>query len=118
MKTTHIIPQFKDVNEGNIMRITGLLSIFFLFIPALVVYFAFPEGLSKESKEIVAELANFNIIAFVAIVACGFVPIIGWLASLFICPAVLIINIIIAVQIVNNTEVKIPVILQIIKTEN
>lgn len=118
MRTTHIIPKFKDVNEGNIMRITGLLSIFFLFIPALIIYFVFQEGFSKESKEIVVELVNFNIVAFIAFFICGIVPIIGWLASLVICPVVLIINIIIAIQIVNGTEVKIPIILQLLKTEN
>lgn len=124
MKMTQIKPNFKDENEGNIVRLTALLTIFFSFIPGLVIYYAMPDSLSKESKEIIAEMVNFNIVGFLAILLCsviptiGLVPIIGWLASAVVYPLVLIINIVIALQILNNSEVKIPVIFQIFKAEN
>ena len=115
MTTTHIKPVFNTANEGNIMRIVGLLTIFFSFIPPIIAYFALAENCSPESKAISAELTNFNIVGAIALIICSVIPILGW----FIFPIVwlyfIIMNIIFAIQIINGTEVKIPIILQIIK---
>ena len=116
MATTNIKPVFHTENEGNIMRIVGLLTIFFLFVPPLIAYLALADSLSPESKEITAELTNFNIVGFIALTLCGVVPLIGWLAFPLVWLYFVIMDVIIAVQIVNGTEVKIPIILQLIKT--
>lgn len=115
MASTNIKPVFKTENEGNIMRIVGLLTIFFSFVPPLIAYFALADSLSPESKEISAELSNFNIIGAILLTICGIVPLIGWLALPLVWIYFIIMDIIIAIQIVNGTEVKIPIILQLIK---
>ena len=115
MATTNIKPVFNSENEGNMMRIVGLCTIFFTFIPPLVAYFALSETSSPENKEIYAELANFNIIGAIAITICTIIPFIGWLALPLVGLFFFIMNIIIAIQIINGSEVKIPIILQLIK---
>ena len=115
MATTNIKPVFKSENDGNMMRIIGLCTIFFSFIPPIIAYFALADTSSTENKEIYAELANFNIIGFIAIMLCGMIPLIGWLALLPVSLYFLIMDIIIAIQIINGSEVKIPIILQLIK---
>ena len=115
MATTNIKPVFKTENEGNIMRVVGLLTIFFSFIPPIIAYLALADSLSPESKEISAELTNFNIVGLVAMTLCCFVPVLGWLVLPLVWIYFVVMNIIIAVQLVNGTEVKIPIILQLIK---
>ena len=123
MASTNIKLNFKNEQEGNIMRIVGLLTIFFTFIPPLVAYFAMADSLSKECKEVVAELANFNILGAIILFICSILtpfPIIGWFIvgplTLILLLYIVIMNIIFAIQIVNGTEIKIPIILQLIKT--
>lgn len=115
MATTHIQPNFELPNEGNIMRIVGLLTIFFSFIPPLIAYFGLTNNLSPEGKAISAELTNFNVVGVIALIVCSVVPIIGWLLFPLVWIYFLVMDIIIAVQIVNGPEVKIPIILQILK---
>ena len=118
MASTNIKLNFKNEQEGNIMRLVGLLTIFFSFVPPLIAYFALADSLSTESKEVVAELTNFNIVGFVAMTICSIIPLLGWLVFPLVYLFFLIMNIIFAVQIVNGTEVKIPIIFQIIKINN
>ena len=115
MASTNIKLNFKNEQEGNTMRLVGILTIFFTFIPPLVAYYAMADSLSKDSKEVVAELANFNILAIIAVTACTIIPIIGWIAFTPVALFFFIMDVIFAVQIVNGTEVKIPIILQLIK---
>ncbi len=115
MASTNIKLNFKNEQEGNTMRLVGILTIFFTFLPPLIVYYAMSDSLSQESKEVVAELTNFNILAIAAILLCSIVQIIGWLALTPVALFFFVMDIIFAVQIINGTEVKIPVILQIIK---
>ena len=101
MATTKIKPDFKTANEGNIMRIAGLLTIFFSFVPPLIAYFALSDSLSPESKDICAELINFNIVAVIAITICSFIPLLGWLMLPFVGLYFMVMNIVFAVQIIN-----------------
>lgn len=115
MATTNIKLNYQKENEGNLMRIVAILTIFFSCIPALIAYFALPDSFSPESKDVLAELANFNILGFALITICTVIPVIGWLALPLISLYFLIVNIMVAVQIINDAEVRIPIILQLIK---
>ena len=115
MATTNIKLNFKDEQEGNIMRLIGFLTIIGSFVPGLVGYLALPDSLTKESKEVCAELANFNILGCIVLFICGIVPFIGWMISPLAILFFIIMNITFAIQILNNNEVKIPIILQLLR---
>jgi len=117
MQQNNIVPEFKNIEEKNLMKIVALCSIFFTIVPPLVAYFGFPEKLTKASKQIVIALINFEITIVVAYVICGFIPLLG-----FVLVAVpMLINLIVCLKVIsaiaNKTSVSIPIFIPFLQLE-
>lgn len=110
MKT--FIPEFKDDTDKIITVAMFITSIFFIFIPALVVILLLKDQVSERSYEITKAFLNFEIIMFL-ISLLFLIPIIGWLVGIVGVPIMAIINIVIIVMalcsVAKGSEVKIPV---------
>lgn len=106
------IPEFKDDTDKIITVAMLVTSIFFIFIPALVVMLLLKEQVSERSYEITKAFLNFEITMFL-ISLLFLIPIVGWLAGIVGAPILAIVNIVIVVMalcgIAKGSEVKIPV---------
>ncbi len=110
MKT--IVPAFKDDKDKLITLAMVITSLFFIFIPALIVVFIPKQYISESTYEIAKAFFNFELLMFL-ITLFFMVPIIGWLAACFIGPILMILNVIIVVinlcALAKKDTLKVPV---------
>ena len=106
-----ITAEFKDDKDRITSIAMFILTLFFAFIPSLIVVFIPKNYISESTYEIAKTLFNFELLLFLISLLC-FIPIIGWIASLFIVPVLLIWNIIIVIinlcSIAKENVAKIP----------
>lgn len=102
---------FKDDKDRLAAVAVILCSMFFMFIPGLIVILGLKQYVSENTYEISKAFFNFELLLF--LVSLFFlVPIIGWLAGLFLGPLLAILNIIVVIlnlcAIAKVGEVKLP----------
>lgn len=107
-----ITPVFKDDRDKIAAVATVILSLFFVFIPALLVVLFLREKISEGTYEIAKAFLNFELLLFLISLFFA-VPIIGWLMAIILAPLMCIYNAIIVIlalcAIAKGAEVKIPV---------
>ena len=107
-----VTPSFKD--DTDRLLVVGMLiaSIFFTFIPSLLLVLFGKERISESSYEITKNVFNFELFLFLAALIF-IIPIIGWLLSIILAPLMIIFNVIIMIinlcAISESRETKIPV---------
>ena len=107
-----ILPQFKDDTDKLITLAMIICSIFFIFIPSLIVIFIPKNYISESTYAIAKSFFNFELL--LTIISLFFlVPILGWIVGAFVAPILAIINVIIVLinvfAIAGNNELSIPV---------
>ena len=110
MKT--ITAEFKNDTDKLITLAMMITSIFFVFIPSLIVIFIRKEYISESTYNIAKAFFNFELLMF--LIALFFlIPIIGWLVGFIVAPIMTILNIIVVVinvcALAKKSEFKIPV---------
>ena len=87
-------------------------SMFFVFVPALLVVLLLKEQISENSYQIAKCFLNFELLLFL-ISLTFMVPLIGWLVGVIVGPLLMIFNVIICIidlcAITKGVEVKVPV---------
>jgi len=107
-----ILPKFKNDTDRLITLVMIIGSIFFIFIPSLIVVFIPKNYISESTYQIAKSFFNFELL--LTLVSLFFiVPIIGQIIGFFVAPLLFIFNVIVVIinllSIANNTELKIPV---------
>lgn len=109
---TKIMPAFKDDDDKIITVAVIITSVFFLFIPSLLVILCLKEKVSEESYRIIKSIFNFELFLFI-ISLFFIVPVIGWLVGTFVAPLLAIWNTIVMIialcAVAKNREVSVPV---------
>lgn len=104
-------PIFKDDQDRLIALAMFILSIFAIFIPALVVVFVPKHIISENTYNIAKTLFNFELLLFL-ISLLFLIPVIGWLAAPIVAPIIMIFNVIIIIinvcALAGNNQLKIP----------
>ena len=104
-------PIFKDDRDKLITLAMFITSMFFIFIPSLIVVFIPKEYISENTYSIAKTLFNFELLLFL-ISLLFLIPIIGWIAGFILTPVLMIFNVIIIIinlcAIAGNNELKIP----------
>ena len=107
-----ITPAFKDDTDKIIAVATVILSLFFVFIPALLVILFLKERISEGTHQIVKAFLNFELLLFL-ISLFFLIPVIGWLLGVVLAPLMCIFNAIIVIltlcAIAKGGEIKVPV---------
>jgi uncharacterized membrane protein len=107
-----IIPVFKDDKDKLITLAMIVSSIFFVFVPSLIVIFIPKEYISDTTYTVSKAFFNFELLLFL-ISLLLLIPIVGWLAAIFVAPILAIINFIVIIinlcALAKNKEFKIPV---------
>lgn len=108
----NIIPMFKDDRDKIIVVAMIVASMFFVFVPALLVILLLKEQISDNSYQITKSFLNFEILLFL-ISLIFVVPVIGWLIGVIAGPLLMIFNVIICIinlcAVIKGSETKIPV---------
>ena len=118
MSMVKIVPEFKTSEERNLIALAVGLTPFLVgylsFIPPLILYFGFPDKLSDSGKHILRQFINFManvaIIMFIlsaTIIGLRLVALVGLVAVIFV--------ILILINVLNNSEVSIPVLFEVLK---
>ena len=107
-----IMPNFRGETDKLIIVAMIIASIFFSFIPALVVVFFLKDNTSESSNNIAKMFFNFELLLF--LVALIFIiPIIGPILGFVLGPIMMIFNVIICVinlcAVGKNSELSVPV---------
>lgn len=100
-------------DSRNMAVLMFILSIFFWFIPALVMFL-----IKKDDKFVhrnAVELLNFEITLTIAYFALAFIPFLGWLAMMGIGIAALVLLIMGALKAQNGEPATFPFALQLVK---
>jgi len=104
-------PQFKDDKDRLITLAMFIASMFFVFVPSLIVIFISKDYISESTYEIAKALFNFELLLFL-ISLLFIIPIIGWIVGFIIAPLLMLWNIIIIIinlcAFAGNKELKIP----------
>ncbi|MBR6127323.1 DUF4870 domain-containing protein [bacterium] len=107
-----VMPSFKDETDRLFIVGTLVASIFFMFIPSLLLVLFAKERMSESSYQIAKDIFNFELLLFL-VSLIFMVPVIGWLIGFILGPIMIIFNVIIMVinlcAISENRETKIPV---------
>ena len=107
-----IIPAFKDDRDKIILVAMIVTSMFFMFIPSLIVVLCLKEQISSNSYQIAKSFLNLELLLFLVSLIFA-IPLIGWLIGVILAPLMMIFNIIICVlalcAIGKNQEVNVPV---------
>ena len=108
-----ITAEFKNDTDKLITLAMIVTSIFFVFIPSLIVIFIPKEYISESTYNIAKAFFNFELLMF--LIALFFmVPIIGWIIGFFVTPIMMILNVIVVVinvcALAKDSEFKIPVV--------
>ena len=112
-----IEPVFKDDKDKLITLAMIVCSLFFIFIPSLIVIFIPKQYISETTYEISKAFFNFELLMFL-ISLFFMIPIIGWLAACFVAPIMMILNVIIVVinlcALAKKDTIKVPVLYEFI----
>ena len=107
-----VLPLFKDDRDKIITVAMVVASMFFIFIPALVVVLLLKERISESSYAIAKSFLNLELLLFL-ISLIFMIPVLGWFLGVVLGPLMMIFNVIICIlalcAIVKGAEVKIPV---------
>ena len=107
-----VMPSFKDDTDRVFIIGTLVASMFFVFIPSLLLILFGKERMSENSHQIAKDIFNFELLLFL-VSLIFMIPIIGWLLGFILGPVLIIFNVIIMVinlcAISENKETKIPV---------
>ena len=107
-----ITPVFKDDRDKIAAVATIILSLFLVFIPALLVVLLLKEKVSESTYQIAKAFLNFELLLFIISLFFA-IPVIGWLLALILGPLMCIFNAIIVIlalcAVAKGGEVKIPV---------
>ena len=107
-----IMPMFKDDRDKIIVIAMIVASMFFIFIPALLVVLLLKEKISENSYQIAKMFLNFELLLFL-VSLIFIVPAIGWLLGAILGPLMMIFNAIICMlafcSTTKGSEVKVPV---------
>ncbi len=114
-----IMPLFKDENDKTIIIVSLILTIFFWFIPFLLVFLLMKDKLSENSVAITKAYLNFELLLFIISIGINLIPVIGQIIGiLIIFPLFILIGLIFPVwsllSIANNQPVKVPVLIKFI----
>ena len=107
-----IMPSFKDEKDKLIIVAMIVTSIFFSFLPSLVVIFLLKDYVSESSNNIAKMFFNFELLLF--LVALIFIiPVIGPILGFVLAPIMMILNVVICVinlcAVGKGSEIKLPV---------
>ena len=107
-----IMPVFKDDKDKITIVTMIILSMFLVFVPALIIVLFMKDQISESSYQIAKAFLNFELLLF--LVSLIFViPVIGWFLGFILAPLITVLNIIICVinlcAVAKLTEVKLPV---------
>ena len=109
---TKIMPLFKNDDDRIITIAVFLTSVFFLFLPSLLVILCLKEKLSDEAYGIIKSVFNFELFLFI-ISLFFMLPVIGWIAGIVVAPLIAIWNILVMIialcSVAKDKEVSIPV---------
>ena len=104
-------PQFKDDKDRLITLAMFIASMFFIFVPSLIVVFIPKDYISESTYEIAKSLFNFELLLFL-ISLLFVIPIIGWIVGFIVAPILMLWNVIIIIinlcAFASNKEIKIP----------
>ena len=107
-----IMPSFKDEKDKLIVVAMIIASIFFSFLPALVVVFFLKEFVSESSNNIAKMFFNFELLLFL-ISLIFVIPVVGWILGTILGPLMMIFNVIICIinlcAVAKGAETKVPV---------
>ena len=107
-----VIPMFKDDRDKIIVVAMIVTSMFFIFVPALLVVLLLKEKISENSYQIAKMFLNFELLLFL-ISLIFVIPVVGWLLGVILAPLMMIFNVIICVinlcAVAKGVEVKVPV---------
>ena len=107
-----ITPAFKDENDKLISVAVVLLSMFFFFVPSLLVVLFGKNYVSESTYALSKMIFNFELFLFL-ISLIAIIPIIGWLVAVILIPILYIWNIVVLVlglcAIGKGSEIKVPV---------
>lgn len=107
-----IQPEFKDDQDKIIAIIMAVTTLFFSFIPSLIVVLLLKNMVSEGTYNISKAFLNLELLLFLILLVCG-VPILGWLLGIIIIPIVSIFNAVVVIialcSMFKGKEVKIPV---------
>lgn len=102
---------FKDDRDRVITLAMLITTMFFIFVPSLIVIFIPKQYISESTYEIGKTLFNFELLLFL-ISLLFLVPIIGWIAGFIVAPILYIWNIVIIVinlcAMAGDGKIKIP----------
>ena len=102
----------KDDTDKIILITMLICSMFFLFIPALIVVLLLKNYVSESTYNISKAFLNFELLMFLISLAFA-IPIIGWIAGIFLAPLMGILNIVIVIMdlcaVAKKSELIIPV---------
>ena len=104
-------PVFKD-DRDRLITVTMLItSMFFVFIPSLIVIFLPKDYISESTYAISKSMFNYELLLFLISLFCA-IPIIGWLGAIFVVPIIMIWNVFVVIinlcAIAGDNAVKIP----------
>lgn len=107
-----IMPVFKDEKDKLIAVVMIIASMFFVFVPSLLIVLFGKNHVSECTYEISRGFFNFELLLF--LVSLIFVvPVIGWFLGVIFGPLLMIFNIIICIinlcAVAKVSELKIPV---------
>ena len=82
-------PEFKDDKDRLITLAMLIASMFFIFVPSLVVIFIPKNYISETTYEVAKTLFNFELLLFL-ISLLFVIPIIGWIVGFIVAPILMI----------------------------
>ena len=104
-------PQFKDDKDRLITLAMFIASMFFIFVPSLIVVFIPKDYISESTYEIAKSLFNFELLLFL-ISLLFVIPVVGWIVGFIVAPILMLWNVIIIIinlcAFASNKEIKIP----------
>ncbi len=102
---------FKDDKDRVITLAMLITTMFFIFVPSLIVVFIPKNYISESTYEIAKTLFNFELLLFL-ISLFFMVPVIGWIVGFIVAPILCIWNIIIVIinlcAMAGDGNIKIP----------
>ena len=103
---------FKDDRDKLVAVATIILSLFFMFIPSLLVVIFLKEKISEGTYNIAKAFFNFELLLFLISLFFA-VPVIGWAVAIILAPLMCVFNAVIVIialcAVAKGSEVKVPV---------
>lgn len=108
-----IVPSIFASDRDKIIAVTmSILTLFFMFVPALLVVFLLKEYVSENTYQLAKALLNLELLLFLISLFFA-IPIIGWALGIFMAPLICIFNVVLVIiilgKISKGEDIKIPV---------